>query len=111
MSRRDRAALVAWLVLFVGVLVGAFLEAMGPGGVYFYAQPPQDRGGLTLPKLDRQAHPGCVPPARFPADTIPSRVIAVDSGRDELVVSFARAWRLTHNSERADDLWVIGLCQ
>lgn len=111
MSRRDRFALLAWLVLFTGFLVGAFLEAMGPGGVYFYAQPPQDRGGLTLPQLDERRHPGCVAPELFPADVVPSRVVAVDSGHDELVTSFARAWRLTHNANRADDLWVIGLCE
>lgn len=103
------AALIAWTVLFAGVLVGAFLSAIGPGGVYMGVEPPQDRGGLTLPKLDRQAHPGCV--RQLPDGVIPSRMVVVDSSRTELVLPTARAWARNTNAERADDVWVIGVCR
>lgn len=110
MSRRDWAALIAWAVLFAGLLVGAFVSSMGPGGVYFYAQPPQDRGGMILPELDTDQHEGCVVPELWPADAVPAGAVVVEQHGDPVRYSFARAWRVTHNAERADDVYVIGLC-
>ncbi len=61
---------------------------------------------------DALAYPGCVALSAWPTGQAAPSVV-VQSVREDghRRLGFDRAWRLNHNANGADDVWVLGVCR
>lgn len=79
-----------------------------------------DTAEIAQAQRDREAQPVNVPKwnasdaatgcTKNPTDAAPSNVLVVTQGNDREIISFDEAWNITHNDNKADDVWVIGFC-
>ena len=60
---------------------------------------------------DLSAFPGCVPSAAWPAGKPAGRLVVHGSGDEARhEVAFDAAWRVNHDADRTNDVWVVGVC-
>lgn len=103
-----------------GLLTSAVLAAVAvsgmthdaPLGDYVGTSQVTDEKPVNVPEwqpeyADRFA--GCV--ASLPSGTIPATVVVVKRTGDVIRMDFDRAWTVAHNSNAADDVWVVGACR
>ena len=60
---------------------------------------------------DLSAFPGCVPSTAWPAGRPAGHLVVHRSGQETWHrVAFDAAWRVNHDADRTNDVWVVGVC-
>lgn len=70
---------------------------------------PQPRPSVTDTLPNPAGHPGCR--TRLPGGVIPTHFLVVRATGQVQRMPFDDAWRRTHDTSNADDVWVIGACR
>lgn len=107
---------IAALTAAVAALSVSACTHDAPTGGYAHTASPAELAGyhdwlatqpVNVPTWETHGQAGCTPVDGQAADT----VLVVTQGNDVQRMDFDRAWQLSHNSDRADDVWTIGVCR
>lgn len=79
---------------------------MSPSEAVTYARVLESKP-VNVPTFATHGQPGCAPVDGEPAAT----VLVVTQSGESVRMNFDTAWNRGHDSERANDVWVVGVCR